>query len=150
MLQPNQSPTRWQRVRRLLLGLLLLILLAVAGFVIWALWTPTPMPEALAALASDPAVQVNIDDWLVFQPAAGSATTGFIFYPGGRVDARAYAPAAHAIAATGVLVVIVPMPLNLAVFAPNRADQVITAYPAIQRWAIGGHSLGGAMAATYV
>ncbi|MEZ4737454.1 MAG: alpha/beta fold hydrolase [Caldilineaceae bacterium] len=45
--------------------------------------------------------------------------------------------------------VIVPMPLNLAAFAPNRAQEVIAAYPTIQQWAIGGHSLGGAMAAAF-
>jgi len=47
------------------------------------------------------------------------AESGFIMYPGGRVDARSYAPAAHSIAAHGFLVVIVPMPLNLAIFAPK-------------------------------
>ena len=40
--------------------------------------------------------------------------------------------------------------LALAVFAPNRAEAVIAAYPEIHRWAIGGHSLGGAMAARFV
>jgi pimeloyl-ACP methyl ester carboxylesterase len=42
------------------------------------------------------------------------------------------------------------MPLNLAVFAPMRAADVIAARPGIERWAIGGHSLGGAMAARFV
>jgi len=45
--------------------------------------------------------------------------------------------------------VIAPMPLNLAVLAPGKAADVIAAYPAIQRWAVGGHSLGGAMAANF-
>jgi len=149
-MQVSQTATRWRRVRLFLLGLLLLILLAGAGFVIWALWVPAPMPEAIAALQSDAQVAVTTDEWLVFQPLNGAPTTGFIFYPGGRVDARAYAPAAHAIAAAGHLVVIVPMPLNLAVLGVDRAEQVVAAYPQIKRWAIGGHSLGGAMAATYV
>jgi pimeloyl-ACP methyl ester carboxylesterase len=42
------------------------------------------------------------------------------------------------------------MPLNLAVLAPESADEVIDHFNAIERWAIGGHSLGGAMAARYV
>jgi len=41
------------------------------------------------------------------------------------------------------------MPLNLAVFDSERAGQVIAAHPEIELWAIGGHSLGGAMAARY-
>lgn len=86
---------------------------------------------------------------LVFQPKANPPTTGLILYPGARVDPRAYAPAARSIAALGYLVVIVPMPLNFAVFAPERAAAVVLAFPQIQHWAVGGHSLGGAMAAQY-
>ena len=65
------------------------------------------------------------------------------------MDPRSYAPAAHALAQEGYLVVIVPMPLNLAVFAPDRAADVMAAFPEIGRWAVGGHSLGGAMAARF-
>jgi pimeloyl-ACP methyl ester carboxylesterase len=41
------------------------------------------------------------------------------------------------------------MSLNLAVFAPGKAGEVITANPDIQNWVIVGHSLGGAMAANF-
>jgi dienelactone hydrolase len=40
--------------------------------------------------------------------------------------------------------------LSLAVFAPMRATAVMAANPEVDVWAIGGHSLGGAMAARYV
>lgn len=73
-----------------------------------------------------------------------------IFYPGGRVDYRAYAPYAHQLAANGFLVVIPRMPLNLAVMGVNKAEAVIETYPAIKDWVIGGHSLGGSMAAAYL
>jgi len=39
--------------------------------------------------------------------------------------------------------------LNLAVFAPDRASDIISAYPDIHSWVIGGHSLGGSMAANF-
>ena len=45
---------------------------------------------------------------------------------------------------------ITPVPFNLAVFKPAAADAVIAAHPEIALWTIGGHSLGGAMAANYV
>ena len=45
--------------------------------------------------------------------------------------------------------VIAPMPLNLTFFAPDRAADVIAAFPEIRNWAVGGHSLGGAMAARF-
>jgi hypothetical protein len=125
------------------------LLLAVIGFIAWGMIVPEPMPEALTAMQSDSQVIVTTDPWITFQPADQSATTGLIIYPGGRVDPRAYAPIAHAIASQGYLVVIVPMPLNLAVFGSSRAASVIETYPDIQYWVIGGHSLGGSMAALY-
>lgn len=124
-------------------------LFALVGFVLWAEMTPSPMPEALSALQSDARVEVTTDRWLVFRPKRQDPAAGLIFYPGGRVDPRSYAPAARAIAAEGYLVVVVPMPLNLAVFAADRAAKVIAAFPEVDRWAVGGHSLGGAMAARF-
>jgi hypothetical protein len=94
-------------------------------------------------------VSVKVDPWLVFSPVIELPTTGFIFYPGGLVDEVGYAPNARAIAAAGYLVVIPPMPLNLAVLAPDAAAEIIAAYPQITHWAIGGHSLGGSMAAAF-
>lgn len=124
-------------------------LLILGGFVLWASFPARPMPEALQALESNSAVDVQETPWFVFQPMRGPVKTGLIFYPGGRVDPAAYAPLAHSIASNGYLVVIVPMPLNLAVFAPGRAGLVMQDFPQIEHWAIGGHSLGGAMAANF-
>ncbi len=55
----------------------------------------------------------------------------------------------HSIAAEGYLVVIPEMPINMAAFKPNLADEIISAYPEIAHWVIGGHSVGGTMAAQY-
>lgn len=126
-----------------------LLLLGLAGFVIWASSAAQPMPEALAALQSDNAVTVSQENWIEFAPAGGSPTTGLIFYPGGRVDPRAYAPPARALAERGYLVAVTPVLLNLAIFDPDRASAVIAAHPEIDRWLIGGHSLGGTTAAMY-
>jgi len=137
--------------KRILLGLLIVIVVAVIGFVVWANNALQPMPEALAALQSDAQVQVTeTNGWYVFTPTAAKPTTGLIFYPGGKVDARAYAPQMHAIAQQGYLTVITPMPLYLAVFGINKADDVLKAFPDIQHWGIAGHSLGGSMAAQYI
>lgn len=136
----------WQRI---LLGLAIIVMLSMLAFVVWGSTPAKPMPEALAALQSDELVSVTQKPWLVFSPVVKSPQTGLIFYPGGRVDYRAYAPQARAIAQQGYLVIIVPMPLNLAVFGINRADEIFTANPEIKHWAIAGHSLGGSMAANY-
>ena len=138
-----------RRRNKVLAIVLAAIIMVVVGFIVWAETPLGPMPEALTALQSDSLVNVSTDKWLIFQPQTSKWNIGFIIYPGGRVDYRAYAPAAHAIAAEGYLTIIVPMPLNLAVFGADRADEVINAYSEIRAWAIGGHSLGGTMAAQF-
>lgn len=136
-------------VRWTLIGLVAVLLIAATSFVIWAETPLGPMPEAVAALESDAAVRVQTEPWLTFSPANSSPDTGLILYPGGRVDPISYAPPARSIAAAGYLVVIPPVPLNLAVFSPDVAADVIAAHPEIARWFVGGHSLGGAMAAGF-
>jgi dienelactone hydrolase len=126
-----------------------LLVIASVGFVIWAETPLGPMPEALAALESDAQVTIETESWLSFKPTNQNPTTGLILYPGGRVDYRSYAPPARAIAEQGYLVVIPRMPLNLAVFSPGKAADVMAAYPEIDQWVVGGHSLGGAMAANF-
>lgn len=128
---------------------LVAVLIIFSGFVVWAETPPAPMQEAFDALESDEKVDVLSGSMLVFEPKV-DYTVGFIFYPGGRVNYLSYAPNAHAIAAQGFLVVIVRMPLNLAVFGANLASDVIAAYPNVSLWGIGGHSLGGSMAAQFV
>lgn len=85
---------------------------------------------------------------IVFSPENPSA--GFIFYPGGKVEYEAYAPLMKKVAENGILCVLVHMPANLAVLDKNAADGIMERYPEIENWYIGGHSLGGAMAASYV
>jgi len=65
------------------------------------------------------------------------------------IDPRAYAVTAQAVAQQGILVVIVPMPLNLAILGSGRASTPIAKFTGISTWVISGHSLGGAMACTY-
>ena len=78
------------------------------------------------------------------------ATKGFIFYPGGKVEYTAYIPLMQALSEHGVTCVLVKMPFNLAVLDINAADGIQKEYPEIEDWYIGGHSLGGSMAASYV
>lgn len=136
-------------VKRFLLIILVALVLLVVGFVVWAETPLGPAPEALAALQSDAQVKVISADWITFQPADAAATTGFIFYPGGRVDYRSYAPVLRKFAAQGYFVVLLKVPLNLALFSPNVALPVFAAYPEIKHWAVGGHSLGGVAAAQF-
>lgn len=130
-------------------GILLFLVIGTVGFFIWISNPQMAESIALSSLETDSLINVQTDRWLVFKPRNQPLNTGFILYPGGLVDPKAYAPNARAIASHGFLVVIPPMPLNLAVFGVNSAADIIAAYPDISHWAIGGHSLGGSMAATF-
>lgn len=134
-------------IQRILIGLLLLLLIIVIGFFAWAtLGVRSATERALETLDTNSISQEN--GLLVFQPDF-QPTTALIYYPGGLVDPEAYAVTAQGIADAGYLVVIPKMPLNLAFTGINRADEIIEAFPQIDSWVIGGHSLGGAMAAEY-
>ena len=73
--------------------------------------------------------------------------TGFMFYPGGLVDPHAYMIWLADLAAAGVPVVIAKAPGNLAVINPEAGLPLRSILPGVTEWVIGGHSLGGAMAA---
>lgn len=129
---------------------LALFLVGVA-FVAWASDKAVATETALTALNSDEQVFVSAENgWVIFHPAGDARPeTGFIFYPGGKVDYRAYAPVLKLIAAQGYFVVVTPAPLNLAFFDVNAAERIEAAHPEIQNWFVGGHSLGGVAASSY-
>ncbi len=82
-------------------------------------------------------------------PVGRRATAGLVFYPGARVDPRAYLPLLTQVAQQGYRVVVLKPPYDLAVLDPGAADRVVRDYAEVERWAVGGHSLGGTMAARY-
>ncbi len=135
--------------RNILFGLLAFVLVFIGTFVSWAGDARQAKTPALTAMQGSAAASVTTDKWIIFTPTNATPTVGFIFYPGGKVEAEAYAPVLLTLAESGYLVVNVPMPLNLAVFGVDKAADVIADYPQIKVWVIGGHSLGGSMAASY-
>ena len=104
---------------------------------------------AVASLISDGDVTVKKleNDYYVFEPS--NATKGFIFYPGGCVEYSAYAPLLRELANRGILCILIEVPLNLAILDSDAADNLTSMYPNIESWYIGGHSLGGVVAANY-
>jgi len=92
--------------------------------------------------------ELHDDGNLVFKPE--NATKGFIFYPGGKVECAAYQPLMAACAQQGIMCILVEMPFNLAVLDINAAAGIQEQYPEIEKWYIGGHSLGGSMAGSYL
>lgn len=149
-LEESEITDRMKIFKNVLLGLLVVLLVAASGFIVWVENPLKPSVEALSALASDSQVTVTTGDgFITFQPADVEPETGFIFYPGSRVDYRAYAVPLHQIAAQGYQVILLRLRLTLAFFDLNAADRVIALYPFVKNWVVGGHSLGGVAASSY-
>lgn len=76
---------------------------------------------------------------------------GIVYYPGGRVDSRAYAYKLKQVVADypNIVIFVVKPFMNFAFFAINAADTVRVVNYDIERWYVAGHSLGGAMACQY-
>jgi hypothetical protein len=131
------------------------LVLAGTLMFIFILWSIVNMKtykadkKALEALKSDNEIDVKIDKNITFTPKNKNIEAGFIFYPGGLVEPESYAPLCRKISEKGYKVIIVDMPLNLAIFGEDKASYVIKNNPEVKRWVIGGHSLGGVMAASY-
>ena len=123
------------------------ILLSAASFFAYVSVYYRADEAALGFMNSDESVAVTETryGWLFDGPSEDAA---LIFYPGGKVEERAYAPLLHALAAQGLDTCLVKMPFRLAVLHGSAAEDVLKAH-SYTEWYIGGHSLGGAMAAMY-
>jgi len=138
---------RWFKIVSILIAVILLLF---GAFFIYTLDFSRPEDTAIAALEDTGSVDVREESgMIIFTPKVDSTGTGFAFYPGGKVDYRAYAPLMADLADRGVTCVLLKMPFQLAVFDINAADRAISSLPQITRWYVGGHSLGGVMASTF-
>ena len=102
-----------------------------------------------AALLGDTSTVEENDSFTSFIPK-GEIKAGFIFYPGGKVEHKAYYPLMKSLAEYGILSTVVEMPFRLAVLDVDAANSVKQHYQDISSWYIGGHSLGGSMAASHL
>ena len=126
-----------------------IVLIITTAFIAWAKNVYEPTDEAVAVFKNEDLIDIKEEEFITFRPKNEVVKKGFIFYPGGKVSPESYSLLAKSIAEKGYLVVIVPMPLDLAILSPNKAEEVIEKYSEIETWAIGGHSLGGVMASKF-
>lgn len=121
----------------------LLLCALCASAALWVLCAGYGASEAAAVMMPEE----TAGGAAVFMPE--DVRAGLIFYPGGLVDHRAYAPLMQELCDRGILCLLAEMPLDLAVLDIDAADGLAALYPEVETWIIGGHSLGGAMAASY-
>lgn len=140
---------QWSKKKGMVCAVLGIFLILGAIMVIYLNDSYDALPAAEMAFLSDDTVTIEqIEGAVVFMPREAEA--GFIFYPGGKVAHEAYAVLMNAYAKQGVACILLEMPFDLAVFDMNAATDYRYLYPEIQEWYVGGHSLGGAMAASYL
>jgi hypothetical protein len=144
-LKPRKRNRRRRRTGLFIL-LAVLLLLVIGAAVFTGVYYHAD-GTALRSLQPDDTVAVIQTGygWLFDGPSDDRA---LIFYPGGKVEETAYAPLLHLLAAQGMDVCLVQMPLRLAVLDQYAADEVMKTHD-YAHWYIGGHSLGGAVAALY-
>lgn len=98
--------------------------------------------------------QANLKDVSITKIEQGFYLNGpgtdaaMIFYPGAKVEYTSYLPLLGRLAEEGVDCFLIKMPCNLAIFGQNKADDIRKSYE-YSHWYLSGHSLGGAMAASY-
>ena len=127
-------------IKRGLIALIVVLLVGAGVFVWYVNDTEKPTPAAQAAYET---ATLQSDTIAAFK---ADSTVGVIFYPGGKVEAPAYARLLKDLQTNGINAFLVTMPFNLAVFDADRAQDVIKLNPQITTWILAGHSLGGAMA----
>lgn len=126
-------------------------ILATAGAfglaVVLFLLAPFPAsPDALAALESDDAITVTDTRATTTYEPTEPSSAAFVFYPGARVDPRAYAVLARRVAEAGSPVTVLKCPFDLSLVCGDPTPYL----PEGEPWAIGGHSLGGVSASVFV
>lgn len=135
-------------LNRILIGLLLLIILLVGAFYIYASDYYRADEVAIAVMQSD-AITLVEDNFIVLSPNT-PGDTAIIFYPGAKVEYFSYLPMMEKIMlSSNVTCILVKMPFNMAIFDSDAADKIINRFPDIENWYLAGHSMGGAMASDF-
>ncbi len=137
----------WTLKKRLAVALVLLFLTAGGGFLFYV--NDYYPAHDVALVVRQEGEDIEEHEHLTVLATPEPTDTALIFYPGAKVDANAYLPLLDQIREGGITCMLVEMPFRLAVFDSDAASTVMAQHPNIRHWYIGGHSLGGAMAAKF-
>lgn len=136
-------------IRISLMVIISVVLISATGFYLYTL-DYYKASDYVDEIINSSKVTINSHDGITWiYPEDESADTGIIFYPGGKVEAMAYMPLLIQLAEEGYVVALNEMPLNLAIFNVNGAEDVLESESDVSHWYISGHSLGGAMASVF-
>lgn len=142
----------WHKKSNRILTIVLAVVLLLSGSCVWYVNDYYHVTDRDGAMSETTIVSVVGTTTGYLYDGAGE-DTALIFYPGAKVQDIAYAPLLKELAENGVDCYLVHMPGNLAIFGVNKAEEVMQDVASKNRgyehWYLAGHSLGGAMAATF-
>ena len=137
-----------RRLGRAVIGLLMAVALVAVIVLAWAHTVMGGDRSAALEVWTNDAVEVTETDVAyVLRPVDGASGDGLVFIPGACVDPFAYARnLVGTVEEHGTTVVITKPTLNLAFFDTRPLSAFTAAAPEVNRWSVGGHSLGGVRA----
>ena len=137
-----------RRIRIALVALLLVVVLITVGFLVWAnMVMQGDRGRAIEVWTNDRVEVTSTGHSLVMAPTGVASATGLVFIPGAKVDPYAYMyKLSEIVERTGATVVVTKPILNLAFFDQRPLTTFTDDAPGIDRWFVGGHSLGGVRA----
>lgn len=134
--------------RKIKIALLLFIIVFIGGFFVYGQIYYHAEKTATDYINGTDDVNVTKSSNGLFLDGYGN-DTAIIFYSGAKVEYTSYLPLFTDLASHGVDCYLVEMPFNLAFFASDSADEIIS-NSNYNHYFMAGHSLGGAMAGNYV
>lgn len=130
-----------QKLKKILIwlvGIILVVLIGISAYVHFSTYQPSVNAKISAKSAT------HTKNVTVFKAKKNKMTV--IFYSGALVAPDSYSVWAKKVAESGYTVKIVHFPFNMAFLNMNAAKSLVKPN---EKYVIGGHSLGGAMAARY-
>lgn len=132
---------RWKKIVGIVVSVLVVIVVG-SGILI-----QTSRYSATAEAQKQSQIATTTNEYDLYTNGSKSATS-IIFYPGAFVASTSYSNWASQLAAAGINVYVLHIPLDLAVLAPNAANTILKAHPD-EKFILAGHSLGGVMASRF-
>lgn len=138
-------------IKKILLGFSVVVVILLGAFLIFVNDYYKASDDVAIIIANSSNQMKHNGNYTIIHPLQSKdKNIGIVFYPGGKVEDDAYIPLLFQLADEGVTSVLVEMPFNLAVFNSNAASKAITLVPSVEKWHLMGHSLGGAMASSFI
>jgi len=124
------------------------VVLVVVGVLVWAnIVMQGDRARAIEVWTNDAVAVTSTEHSVVMVPAGVASGTGLVFIPGAKVDPYAYMyKLSEIVERTGATIVITKPTLNLAFFDQRPLATFTSDAPGVDRWFVGGHSLGGVRA----